>query len=207
MKAVRISAALALLAVGVVLLLLALDAHRWESTMRSNDLEFARSPSSPTWRAGTILPASLTRRALGLQTALLFRKAAQGFVAVQAAGEGYDNGISETGTRGLLEAQLATLGLDGNHTVASAADDLLGVLAFDDATASGPIAPAPTDQSMADFQAAVRLDPEDVDAKYNLELLLRLLVARGVRRGASNSSGGAAVGHRGAGGGIPGRGY
>jgi hypothetical protein len=208
MKALRTAATLVLLAVGVALLLLALDVHRWQRAVQSGDQEFVRNPSGATWRAHTTLPAGLSQSLLGLNTALRFRQAAQAFVGVQAQGEGYDNGISETGTRGELEARLASLGLSGDRAVASAADNLLAILAFDDATASGPIAPAPTEQSMADFQAAIRLDPNDVNAKYNLELLLRLLVAKGVRRGASNNAGGvAAVGHHGAGGGIPGRGY
>jgi hypothetical protein len=207
MKAVRLVAALALLALAVMLGLLAVDVHRWDGAVRTGDREFVRNPSSSTWQANTILPGDLTRSLLGLRTALLFRKSAQSFVADQAVGEGYDNGISETGTRGELEAQLAALGLSDDHTVASAADNLLGILAYDDATASGPIAPAPTEQSTADFQAAVRVDPDAVDAKYNLELLLRLLVAKGSRRGPSSDSAGAAIGQHGAGGGIPGRGY
>jgi hypothetical protein len=84
---------------------------------------------------------------------------------------------------------------------------MLGILAFTDSTPSGPIAAAPIDESVADFQSAIRLDPGNTDAKFNLELLLRQLVAKGVRPGASNSAGGQATGHHGAGGGLPGRGY
>jgi len=91
--------------------------------------------------------------------------------------------------------------------IASEADNLLGILAFADSTQTGPAAPAPVDQSVADFQAAVRLEPGNVDAKFNLELLLHQLLARGIRPGSNSSAGGPAKGHRGAGGGLPGRGY
>jgi hypothetical protein len=63
------------------------------------------------------------------------------------------------------------------------------------------------ERSVADFQSAVQLDPANDDAKYNLELLLRELLARGVRPGSNGSSTGPAKGHKGAGGGQPGRGY
>jgi hypothetical protein len=125
---------------------------------------------------------------------------------VEAAGNGYDNGFSEAHARGELEAELAALGMSGERPLASEADNLLGILAFADATQTGPMAPAPAEQSVADFQAAVRLDPADVDAKFNLELVLHALIAKGVRHGASNAPG-KANGHSGAGGGLAGSGY
>ncbi len=207
MKASRILAAAGLLTIAALLAMLALDVARWHDAMVRGDRQLASSPIAASWHAATVLPGDPARRLLGLDTALQFRMAAQSFAAVQAAGAGYDNGLSEAQTRGELEDQLAKLALSSDHAVASAADNLLGILAFDDATASGPIAPAPVDQSMGDFQAAVRAEPSNVDAKYNLELLLRLLVARGVRHGPSSGGGGPATGSHGAGGGIPGRGY
>ena len=207
MRAARPVVVLALLALGALLAALALDVLRWRDGMVSGDREFARSPASAGWHVNAILPSDPARDVLGLGTALRFRSAEQAFSAVQAAGRGYDNGLSESRTRGGLESELATLGQSRNHAIASAADNLLGILAFADSTQSGPIAPAPVDQAVADFQAAVRLDPTNPDAKYNLELLLRQLLAKGVRKGANNSTGGTARGHRGAGGGLPGRGY
>jgi hypothetical protein len=131
----------------------------------------------------------------------------QAFAAVRAAGTGYDNGLTESQARGELESVLSDLSQAGDHTVASEASNLLGILAFSDATQTGPIAPAPVDQSVADFQAAVRLDPADTEAKFNLERLLHALIAKGVRVGPGSTAAGPGKGHRGAGGGIPGRGY
>ena len=128
-------------------------------------------------------------------------------VVVAAAGNGIDNGYSESRARGTLEETLAHLaqGPDGRQD--SAAENLLGILAFKDSQQRGPSAPAPVDVSVADFQAAVELDPSNQDAKFNLELLLRELLAHGVRPGSNGSSSGPAKGHQGAGGGLPGRGY
>ena len=57
------------------------------------------------------------------------------------------------------------------------------------------------------FAAAVRLDPENEAAKFNLELVLRLFQAHGVRPGSSPTAGGQGPGRRGAGAGLPGKGY
>jgi hypothetical protein len=88
----------------------------------------------------------------------------------------------------------------------SEAENLLGILAYTDSQQIGPSAPAPVERSVSDFQAAVELDPGNDDAKFNLEWVLRHLLAEGIRPGSSNA-GGPARGHRGASPGTPGRGY
>lgn len=205
-RASRIALAAVLCGAAAVLVFLALDVLRWRDAIGSGDRAFARSPASATWQASTLLPGDPARGLLGLGPALRFRAGEQAFAAVEAAGNGYDNGFSEAHARGELEAELAALGMSGQRPLASEADNLLGILAFADATQTGPMAPAPAEQSVADFQAAVRLDPADVDAKFNLELVLRALIAKGVRHGASNAPG-KANGHSGAGGGLAGSGY
>jgi hypothetical protein len=198
--------ALVLLAVAALLALLASDALGWRDAVRAGDKTFTTTPASAVWHSSSALPGDPAHGLLGLGDLLRLRSAQQSFVAVQAAGRGYDNGLSESRSRGELEAELSALGRSHDHVIASTADNLLGILAFADATGSGPVAPAPVDQSVADFQAAIRLDPTNTDAKFNLELLLHRLLAHGTRVGPNNSTGGG-HGHRGAGGGIPGRGY
>jgi hypothetical protein len=207
MRASRIAAAATLVAVAAVLGCLASDVLSWRAAIRRGDREFVRHPASAGWKANTVLPSDPARGLLGVALPLRFRGAEQSFAAVQAAGRGYDNGLSETRLRGELEAELAELAQSRDHALASQADNLLGILAFADSTQSGPIAPAPVDRSVGDFQAAIRLDPTNADAKFNLELLLHELIAHGVRKGPDASGGGPARGHRGAGGGLPGRGY
>jgi hypothetical protein len=199
--------AVILLVAAIAFAALAADVLSWRSAVRDADRQFAASPASASWTPDTLLPAGVTRGLLGLDTPLRFRRAMQSFAAVRAAGAGYDNGLTESQSRGELESVLSDLSQSRDRTIASEADNLLGVLAFTDATPAGPIAPAPVDQSVADFQAAVRLDPADTDAKFNLERLLHELIAKGVRVGPGSTAAGPGKGHRGAGGGIPGRGY
>jgi hypothetical protein len=203
----RALAVLILLAAAIALAALASDVLSWRDAVRAGDRQLAASPASASWTPTTVLPRSVTKRLLGLDTPLRFRRAMQSFAAVRAAGTGYDNGLTESQARGELESVLSGLSQSRDRTVASQAANLLGILAFSDATQTGPIAAAPIDQSVADFQAAVRLDPSDADAKFNLERLLHELIARGVRVGPGSTAAGPGKGHRGAGGGIPGRGY
>jgi hypothetical protein len=207
MTVLRVVSVVLLLAVAATLAVLASDVLHWRRTMQHGDAALAQNPPSATWRPATLAPSGVTKKLLGLDLALRFRGAQQAFSAVQAAGAGYDNGLSESRTRGELEAVLAGIAQSSNHAIASRADNLLGILAFSDATQTGPIVPAPADQSVADFQAAIRLDPTNTDAKFNLERLLQELVAKGTRVGPDATGGGPSKGRRGAGGGLPGRGY
>ena len=197
----------ALLCVAVLAALLAADLLRHRDGVRSGDREFARNPATAAWHTDGVLPFGPAGRILDSGTDLAFRRAAQSFEAVAAAPGTFDPGGSIAASRGEAEADLGGIARSGIGARTSAADNMLGILAFKDSKQSGPTAPAPVDQSVGDFQAAVRADPGNEVAKYNLELLLRQLVARGSRRGANGSSAGPSLGHRGAGGGLPGRGY
>jgi hypothetical protein len=206
-RALRPVAVVVLVAAAAILALLAADVLSWRDAMQRGDRAFAGSPANATWAADTVLPSDTARWLLDLDVPLRFRDAEQRYAVLSAEGRGYDNGVTASRSRGELEAVLAELGRSDDHVIASQAENLLGILAYSDSRQTGPIAAAPVDQSVAAFQAAVRLDPTNADAKVNLELLLRELVAKGVRQGPSSSSDGPSKGRRGAGGGLPGRGY
>jgi hypothetical protein len=206
-RTIRIGVAVLVLALATFVVLLASDLKAWRQAVRAGDARFVQSPGSATWTTSPIIPFRLAEGILGLSNQLAFREAAQSFVVVKAAGNGLDNGYAESRTRGVLEAELAQLARGSNRGRDSQADNLLGILAFIDSQANGPTGPAPVERSVGDFQAAVQLDPSNEDAKFNLELLLRELVAHGVRSGSNGSTSGPAKGHTGAGAGTPGRGY
>jgi hypothetical protein len=203
----RLVLALVLLVAAVAAGLLAADLRSWNDAVRAGDEQYARDPGGAVWSAATALPFDPALRILDLSNQLAFRRAATAFTQVEAAGNGVDNGYRESLARGSLETVLTGIANGSNRRVDSDAENLLGILAFADSQQLGPNTPAPVERSVAAFQAAVQLDPTNEAAKYNLELLLHTLVAKGVRTGSSSTSGGPSKGHRGAGGGLPGRGY
>lgn len=207
MRPIRIGVAVLLLVLATFVVLLASDLHAWQQAVRAGDTRFVQSPARATWTTSPIIPFRLAEGILGLSSQIAFREAAQSFVVVKAAGNGLDNGYTESRTRGVLEAELAQLARGSNRARDSQADNLLGILAFIDSQENGPTGPAPVQRSVGDFQAAVQLDPTNDEAKFNLELLLRELVAHGERSGSNGSTSGPARGHTGAGAGTPGRGY
>ncbi len=207
MRAFRVGLAAVLLVAALVAVLLAADVRSWRDVLRTGDTQFAQDPASAQWPASSTLPFDPALRLLALSPQLAYRRAARSFVKVVALGNGIDNGYSESRQRGALEAVLTSLARGSDRRQASAAENLLGILAFADSRQTGANTPAPVDRSVADFQSAVELDPSNEEAKANLELLLRNLLAKGVRPGSNGTSSGPAKGHKGAGGGLPGRGY
>jgi hypothetical protein len=82
---------------------------------------------------------------------------------------------------------------------------LLGILTFGSSASGGE--QDQVEGAIADFTDAVRTDPANDDAKFDLELLLRLSAAHGTRPGQGVGGGFGRGGRHGAGGGSPGRGY
>jgi hypothetical protein len=89
--------------------------------------------------------------------------------------------------------------------VAAQARTLVGILAFTESAEGGGV--SQTDTAIADFSDAIRVDPDDTAAKFDLELLLRLTAPHGQRRGTGLANGFGRTGHVGASGGVPGSGY
>lgn len=196
-----IAAAVALV-LAAVLALLAADVRTWHDTMRADDLRFQLSASSEAdWDTSTLLPSGVARSVLDVDDDRELRRGIAAFRAADRA-----RGFARPRVRGAAEAALADVAASNDEPAhASQAFDLLGILAFSDST-SGRRA-TPVERSLAAFDNAVRRDPGNTAAKYNLELLLRLLEAEGERRGPNPTPGLRGSGRRGAGTGSPGQGY
>jgi hypothetical protein len=187
---IRAVAALAALVAAGLLVAISIDVGRWEHAR-------GRPPT---------LVGHVAEGLLGTRTHLQLRKAVAAFVVAENTPYGYDNGATQARVRALAQGQLATVASTGDAPTASQADDLLGVLAWGSLNApTGVLDPA--DQAVAAFTSAARLQPSNVDAKFNLELALRALQAHGQRAGPNAGTGPRATGHRGAGAGLPGEGY
>lgn len=200
-----ILAAAAVLAAGV-LLIAAADLLRWRDTFNQDDSALAAG-RSPSWQADALIPGGVARRALGIDDDRALRHAIVRYRGAAGKGDSLEP-ATQRRRRAEAEVALADVAASGSPAQASQASNLLGILLFADATTNGALGRStPVEQSVGAFENAVTAQRGNEAAKYNLELIRRLLVARGVRAGGTPSSGPRGTGQRGAGGGTPGRGY
>jgi hypothetical protein len=185
--------------------LLARDVRAWDDALRRGDETFAAVPREGGWSASPLLPADPARRLLALDDDLAIRRAIRAFVVARATPRGFDNGVARAAALAAAESSLSAVAGEGSPKQTSQASDLLGVLLAPTGRVSG--GSAPEEAARSAFEAAVRADPANTDAKYNLELLLRRELPTGVREGPGGGSGSRGSGRRGAGSGTPGRGY
>jgi hypothetical protein len=192
-RRVRALCAVVLAAVAVVAVLLARDLNSARRALAQGDAVYAVTPGRATWTPPTALGGT-AEALLGTRDDIRMRRALQRYAVAAAVPNRLDTALE----RQTLRSQAATALADAAHGAhASQADTLLGVLAF--ATSA--------DEALADFANAVRADPTNDAAKYDLELLLRATKASGSRRGAGSGAAFGRGGRRGAGGGVPGSGY
>jgi hypothetical protein len=202
-----------LLALAALAALLASDARSWSRTFRLDDGLVPTAPSLATWRPQTHL-SSLAEHVLGVHDDVEARRAIGLYLRNVDVPVRLDNAQQVAVARGRAEQALAAVARSSNGPRASQAETLLGVLVFTDVGPSNDpfeettgIDPDQAQASLADFEDAVRADPENAPAKYDLELALRALLSQGIRVGAGQQTGAGSTGQRGAGGGIPGNGY
>jgi len=192
---VRFVPTLLLVALAVVVALLAGDVRAWQETFESGQT-----------KASTRLPWNVAARTLAVEDDAQARRAIALFRATASVHGRLDNALGVTAARANAETALAAVAR-GRGVRASQAATLLGVLAFGDLARGGGRDSSQAETAVGDFENAIRADPSDANAKYDLELLLRSLAARGVRTGPGAGSGAGATGHKGAGSGTPGQGY
>jgi len=194
-RALRLVPALLLVALAVVVALLAGDVRAWQETFESGQTTVS-----------TRLPWNVAARTLAVEDDAQARRAIALFRATASVHGRLDNALGVTAARANAETALAAVAR-GRGARASQAATLLGVLAFGDLARGGGRDSSQAETAVGDFENAIRADPSDANAKYDLELLLRSLAARGVRTGPGAGSGAGATGHKGAGSGTPGQGY
>jgi hypothetical protein len=194
-KPVRIAGAVLLAAIAVTGALLVRDVHSWRSSIEQGDAAFAVSPSRAAWTPATVLGNS-AEALLGTADDVQYRRALQLYVDAAKTPNRLDTAVK----RQSLRAQAARALLKANHGPhASQAQTLLGVLAYGDTSGA--------QAAVSNFSNAVRADPSNAAAKFDLELLLRLTAAHGSRSGAGPGGSFGTGGRRGAGGDVPGNGY
>jgi hypothetical protein len=205
MRWVRRAGAALALAVAVLGILLAVDGRRWTSALDGGDERYAAAPKTANWQATLILPGDPAASLLEVGDDLSLRDALRRYAVARATPKGFDNGQKQAEARARAEVALADVTFRGSAVQASQAGNLLGVLMAGAGTAEGGV--SSDDRAQAAFDAAIRADPANEVAKYNLELLLRRQRVVGTREGPSTGSGARGSSRRGAGAGTPGQGY
>ncbi|HEY1478558.1 MAG TPA: hypothetical protein VGF46_00930 [Gaiellales bacterium] len=194
-----------LLALGAVLL--AIDVGRWQDRIVSNDRVLAADPLAPVHPVpSTLVPFDPARRLVGLADDLRLRSAIQAFVVARHTGAGFDNGDERARRVEIAESGLEDVILRGSPRQVSQAEVLLGVLEFGGKTAPTGV-DSPAQAAVSSFTEAARLEPDNLPAKFDLELALRAITPVGVRPGSNPSAGIQGHGQNGAGSGLPGSGF
>lgn len=207
-RAGLVAGAVVCFALVVLVALLAADVWRWRDALRTDDARYRSAPSSgDLWNPAAIVPLAVARNSLGVDDDLAFRRA----VRAMRLGKLEDVRASDTEVllqRAEAQTRLAAIAADGGDPERrSRAMTLLGVVLL--------AAPVPTVEEQAaalkaaitNLQTAIELNPENSDAKFNLEFALRQRSAGLSARGGSlpnpagnpNRSRGAATGSPGSG--------
>jgi hypothetical protein len=201
----RLAAAAVAALLAALLAIAGHDLLAWRSAFREGDAALAARPRLAAWNPGTWLPRGVVGSTLALDDDVRLRSSVRAFDVAVATGRGFDAGETQTRARSAAEVRLSDVIARGDAAQASQAGDLLGVLVLAGGRVTGGL--TADDRAQDALDAAVRRDTSNVDAKYNLELLLRRTRATSTRRGAGNGAGSRGRGRRGAGAGSPGRGY
>ena len=204
-----VAGSLVCLIAAVLLLLLAVDVARWQSAVSADDVRYRVQPGSPElWNPSTFMPFRAAERLVGLSDDLALRRAVRSLRLSRLE----DPTVSDPDLalrRNIAQARLEAIAAgSGDSARRSRAADLLGVLALARLVTESQDREAVLQSAIANLQFAIALDPDNDEAKFNLELALQR--GRGIRleeaSGGGNPTPGGA-GAKGAGAGDPGTGY
>jgi hypothetical protein len=204
MTPVRVSLAAVLVALAVLAAVLAGDVRAWRSSMAAGDAAYSATPSRASWLAHTQL-GGVSESLLGVRADVQLRDALQQYIDASKLHLRLDNALSVESARARTQDALEQVSHAHDPRRVSQVLTLLGILAYR-ASASGG-AQSQVDAAISDFTDAVRADPANEQAAFDLELLLRLTAARGSRVEPGQGGGFGRTGRHGAGSGQPGSGY
>ena len=201
--------ALVCLVLAVGLALLAADVARERDALVSGDVRYRVAPEDPElWRAEARILFPAATDLLGIEDDVAFRRALRALAAARLDDPIISDpelAISRNEAQARLEAVVTG---EGDHVTRSRAAGLLGVLGLSrfvsETEGRGPL----LSSTIASLQLAIGLDPENGEAKYNLESALQRSGGLELTEGSAGSDpapGGS--GAKGAGASEPGSGY
>ena len=207
-RAVRLLAAAAAVLLAAGIAVLAEETRRWPPRIEGGDATFVAAPGGrDAWTLPDGLAAGVAGDLLAVDDDLALRRGLQLVARARVA----RFVLVSRWIRLIAEAEAELAAADegtGDRDRRSAAANLLGIVYFDGAQTSTTRRSDFLKASALAFERAIRLDVDNADAKYNLELLLTLLTeqrSRGGRR--SGTPGGGPLGGDNAGLRLPGEGY
>jgi hypothetical protein len=171
---VRILAALVAIALAAGLAVFAGDVLAASSTMKRDDLRFRVAPDARgLWKIEGRTPS--LESILQLNDDLAWRKAALRFQLSRArANIQYDP--SRTASRADTQAAIAEAEReDLDSRQASQMANFSAILGYEEAVGDPQNGPTLLRKALSEFRRAIQLDEANEEAKFNLELLLRLL--------------------------------
>jgi hypothetical protein len=173
-QALPLVAGVVLLGLATVLVLFALDVRAWQGTFTQADLRFRAERSHiGLWRSPAVLPGDPARSLLGVDDALLYRRALQLFwFSTAGASTGGQADLAATRVAGETDLQRLMTSAATRQERSNAAN-LLGVMTVE-APENSATQKEEIGTAVRYFAQAVRDDPTNYDAKLNLELLLRV---------------------------------
>lgn len=164
-----------LLALSIIAALVARDAAAVRHSVERGDLTFLEGQPvyERLWRVDTTIPFAL--ELYGIEDDLLYRHALRKYAAEDRRDEGGSN-FSTAGLRAETQAALSiaeTANLSPARRAVLA--NLQGILSYGETLTNPLEAAGLAQQALEHIQRAVKTDPTNFDAKYNLEYLLRLV--------------------------------
>jgi len=177
----RIVGGIVALLAAAALALFASDVLAAQSTMKRDDLRFGVTPdANGLWNVEGRTPS--LKSILSIEDDLAWRTAAQRFQLSRArANIAYDP--SRTSSRADSQAGLATAEtFKLTRRQASALANFSAILAYEEAVGDPQNGPMLLRRSTGEFRRAIRLYPENEEAKFNLEILMSLLTSENQQR-------------------------
>ena len=196
MTFIRVSLAAVFVVLAVLVALLAGDVRSWRSSIAAGDAAYAVTPSRASWTPDARL-GSVSEGLLGVRDDVQLRDALQQYIDASKLHLRLDNALTVESARARAQDALEQVSHARDPHRVSQVLTLLGILAYR-ASASGG-AQSQVDAAISDFTDAVRADPANMEAAYDLELILRLTAARGSRIEPGQGGGFGRTGRRGAG--------
>ena len=208
-RAALVGGAFACFALAAVLFLLAADVARWRDAIPADDVRYrVNSAADDLWQPETRMPFHVARALVGVRDDVEFRRAVRALRLARLEDATVSDpalAIRRSEAQARLEAVAAG---DSDRVSRSRAAGLLGALGLARLASETQDRVALIESTITNLQLAIALDPDNDEAKFNLELALQR--ARGIQLteaagGANPSPGGA--GAKGAGTGDAGSGY